>query len=167
MMSNKTFDRFLFFALFFMAYAFFGNLYEEIVLVPNHLTNPSAVLSAYHRYFVLSNPVYYFVPVTQLAIVVVVILFFKSEDGRQKELLKKAVIYCLLSVVVTAFIVTQINLKLFSPEFVPYADELYTLSIMWLVGNTLRMIFVGGSLYFILKTYVHRQAIVKYDYRIS
>ena len=32
MMSNKTFDRFLFFALFFMADAFFGNLYEEIVL---------------------------------------------------------------------------------------------------------------------------------------
>lgn len=166
-MKNDMFDRFLFFALFFMAYAFFGNLYEEIVLIPNHFTNPSAVLAAYHRYFVFSNPTYYFVPLTQLAIVVVVVLFFKSHEGKQKELLKRAVIFCLLSVVVTGFIVTQINLKLFSPQLVQQTEMLYTLSVMWLIGNTLRMILVGGSLYFVLKTYVYRQAMVSREYRVS
>ncbi len=158
-MKNKTFDRFLFFALFFIAYAFFGNLYEEIVLIPNHFTNPSVVLAAYHRYFVLSNPTYYFVPITQIAIVVVVVLFFKSQEGKQKKLLKKAVIFCLLSVVVTGFIVTQINLKLFSPQFIQQTEMLYTLSIMWLIGNTLRMILVGGALYFLLQTYIFRQTL--------
>lgn len=162
-MKHKTFDRLLFFALFFLAYWFFGNLYEEIVLVPNHLTNPFDVLTAYQRYFVLSSPTYYFVPLTQIAMFVVFFLYFKAEEGEEKDMLKKASIFGLLSLAVTAVIVTQINLKLFSPDFAQYQSELFNLSTMWLIGNMFRMFFVGGCLYFVGKTYLLRQ-ILKAQY---
>ena len=163
-MKNKTFDRLLFFSLFFLAYWFFGNLYEEIVMVPNHLTNPLDVLTAYHRYFVLSNPTYYFVPLTQLAILVVFLLDFKANDERQKRFLRKATIFGALSLVVTAFIVTQINLKLFSSDINQYQNALFDLSVFWLLGNGLRVIFVGGTLYFVGKTYLLRQSLKVHGY---
>lgn len=156
-MQNKTFDRLLFFALIFLAYWFFGNLYEEIVLVPNHLINSFEVLTAYHQYFVLSEPTYYFVPLTQTAVLVVFLLYWKSGDGEQKGLLRKAAVFGLLSLVITAIIVTQINAKLFAANVTHYQDILFDLSVMWLVGNLVRMFLVGGCLYFVWKTYILRQ----------
>ena len=159
-MQNKTFDRLLLFALIFLAYWFFGNLYEEIVLVPNHLTNPSEVLTAYHQYFVLSGPTYYFVPLTQTAVLVVFLLYWKSGEGEQMRLLQKAAVFGLLSLLVTALIVTQINFKLFAEDFAQYQDVLFALSVMWLLGNLLRMVLVGGCLYFIWKTYMLRHTVL-------
>jgi hypothetical protein len=71
-MQDRMFGRLLGFALFFMAYWFFGNLYEEIVMVPNHLVNPLYRLEGYQQYFHVVNPVFYFVPFTQLAVLVTI-----------------------------------------------------------------------------------------------
>lgn len=156
-MPHKTFDRLLLISLFFMTQWFFGNVYEEIVMVPNHLGDTYKTLTGYVTYFHTSNPVFYFVPFTQLAVLVVIFLYFKCDDPIPKNLLKKASVYGILAIILTAVIVTQINIKIFSANFGDYKDQLYTLSVFWLIGNALRIFLVGTSIYYAGKVYILRQ----------
>lgn len=68
-------------------------------------------LRAYQQYFKISIPIYYFVPLTQLTVFVIWFLNFRTADGKRKHLLKKASIFDLLSILITAVIVTWINIK--------------------------------------------------------
>ena len=153
-MQSKTYNQLLLFSMFFMAYWFFGNLYEEIVLAPNNLVNPFDALSHWQSYFTVSNQIYYYVPFTQIAIIVLCILYFKTEDKTQKQLLKKASIFGLLAIAISIVIITQLNTKLFfGNNLAKYKDQLYILSIIWLIGNTIRLYLVASSFYYIFKTY--------------
>jgi hypothetical protein len=156
-MKNKMFNRLLAFSLFFLAHWFFGNLYEEIVLAPNQLTNAYEALKSWQGYFTITNQIYYYVPFTQIAVFVICFLYFKSDNKIEKALLKKASIYGLLSIAITVLIVTQLNLKLFFGDVDKYKQEIFSLSVIWLIGNAIRLYLVGNSLYFTFKTYILRQ----------
>lgn len=156
-MQIKTFNRLLVFSLFFLAQWFFGNLYEEIVLAPNQLTNSYEALKNWQSYFTITNQIYYYVPFTQIAVFVVCYLYFRTTNQPEKQLLKKASIFGLLSLIMTMYIVTQLNLKLFFGDIEKYKSEIYSLSVMWLIGNAIRLYLVGSSLYFTFKTYLLRQ----------
>ncbi|GAB3898835.1 DUF1772 domain-containing protein [Larkinella knui] len=158
-MQDKTFDRLVAFALFFMAHWFFGNLYEEIVLAPNQLTDSYEALKGWQNYFKITNQIYYYVPFTQLAVVATTVLYFKSTGEKQKNLLKKAVITGWIAIFLTILIVTQLNLKLFFGDLEKYQHKLFTLSVIWLIGNAIRLYFVGASLFYVLKTYSLRQSL--------
>lgn len=158
-MQIKNFNRLLMFSLFFMAHWFFGNLYEEIVLAPNQLTNSYEALKNWQNYFTITNQIYYYVPFTQIAVFVVCYLYFKSQGKVEKALLKKASIFGLLSIGITAVIVTQLNLKLFFGDLDKYKDEIFILSVIWLIGNAIRLYLVGSSLYYTFKVYTLRQSI--------
>jgi hypothetical protein len=157
-MQRNTFNRLLTFSFFFMAYWFFGNLYEQIVLAPNQLTNSFDALLCWQNYFTVTNQIYYYVPFTQLAVVVLCFLYFKENDIRRKTFLKKASIFGLLAIAITIIIVTQLNLKLFFGDIEKYKEELFTLTVIWMIGNTIRLYLVGTSLYYLFKTYLHVQA---------
>ncbi len=109
-MQGKTYNALLTFSLFFLAHWFFGNLYEEIVLAPNQLTNSYQALKNWQGYFTITNQIYYYVPFTQIAVVIVCFLYVNSSNKTEKLLLKKASIFGLLSILITALIVTQLNL---------------------------------------------------------
>jgi amino acid transporter len=159
-MPTKLFDRLLIFSLFFLALWFFGNLYEEILIAPNHIRNAYEKLQHWHGFFTEINQIYYYVPFTQLAVVIAFILYKKSNDNEEKFLLKKASIYGFLGIAITAIIVTQLNLKLYvgiGNNIDQYRDQLQMLSIIWLIGNAIRLYFVGTAILYILKVYVHRQ----------
>lgn len=156
-MRHQTFNTLLFLYLFFMAQWFFGNVYEEIVMVPNHLIDTFNTLTGYVAYFHITNPVFYFVPFTQLAIIIVLILYSKCDEMNQKRLLKKASIFGIIAILLTVVIVTQINVKIFSANFANYQDQLYTLSVFWLLGNAVRIFLVGASIYYAGKVYILRQ----------
>ena len=156
-MKANLFNRLLLFSLFFLAHWFFGNLYEEIVLAPNQLTNSYQALKSWQSYFTVTNQIYYYVPFTQLAVVIIWYLYSKSTDEAEKTLLKKAGIFGLLSILLTALIVTQLNLKLFFGDIDKYKQEIFSLSVVWLIGNALRIYLVGSALYFTFKTYLLRQ----------
>lgn len=156
-MKNIIFNRLLFFSLFFLTHWFFGNLYEEIVLAPNQLTNSYEALKNWQGYFTISNQIYYYVPFTQIAVFLVCYLYFKTEDKTEKALLKKASVFGLLSIALTAIIVTQLNVKLFFGDLDKYKEQIFTLSLIWLIGNAIRLYLVGSSLYYIFKTYILRQ----------
>lgn len=155
-MQSKTFDRLLMFSLFFMAYWFFGNLYEEIVLAPNQLDNSYEKLVAWQNYFTVTDQLFYYVPFTHIAVIVLGILYYQSSHKQEKALLKKASIYGVLSICITVLIVTQLNLKLFFGDLEKHKHQIFSLSVLWLIGNALRLILVGSSMYFIFKTYTTR-----------
>jgi hypothetical protein len=156
-MKNATFNKLLIFSLFFMAHWFFGNFYEEIVLAPNQLTNSYEALKNWQGYFTITNQIYYYVPFTQLAVFVICYLYFKTKDNTEKILLKKASIFGLLSIAITVIIITQLNLKLFFGDLEKYKSQVYTLSVVWLIGNGIRLYLVGSTLYYTFKTYLLRQ----------
>lgn len=156
-MKAKTFNRLLLFSAFFLAHWFFGNLYEEIVLAPNQLTNSYEALKKWQSYFTITNQVYYYVPFTQIAVFVACYLYFKAIDKTEKSLLKKASIFGLFSIGITVIIVTQLNVKLFFGDLDKYKNQIYQLSVIWLIGNLVRLYLIGSSLYFVLKTYLFRK----------
>lgn len=156
-MKTMLFNRLLLFSLFFLAHWFFGNLYEQIVLAPNQLTNSYEALKNWQGYFTVSNQIYYYVPFTQIAVFVVCYLYFKTKDNREKILLKKASIFGLLSIIITVVIITQLNLKLFFGDLNKYKEQVYDLSVIWLFGNGVRLYLVGSSLYYTFKAYLLRQ----------
>ncbi len=153
-MTNKSLNRLYAFSLFFLAQWFFGNLYEEIVLAPNQLTNAYEALKNWQGYFTITNQIYYYVPFTQAAVFAVFFLYLKSSNEEEKRLLKKASIFGLLSIFMTVLIVTRLNLKLFFGDIEKYKEEIFSLSVLWLIGNAIRLYLVGSSLYFTFKTYL-------------
>jgi len=153
-MKTQTFNRLLLFSLFFMALWFFGNLYEEVVLVPNQLTNSYERLQHWQHFIVISNPIYFYVPFTPLAVLSTCLLYFRVSDIQQKRFLKRASVFGILGIIIGVVIITQINFKIFFGDLDKYRDQLFILSVMWLIGNAIRLYFVGSSLYYIFKTYI-------------
>jgi hypothetical protein len=141
-------------ALAGLAQWFFGNLYEEVVLAPNGLVNSYAQLKCWHGYFVVTNPIYYYVPFTQLAVGIVWYLWFTQKHPAIKKLLRRASVYGLLSLALTAVIITQLNLKLFFGNLDLVKDQLYQLSLIWLVANGVRLLLVGATLGYTFKSYL-------------
>ena len=158
-MTNKLFNNLLLFSLFGIAMWFFGNLYEAIVIGPNMLTDTLVRMGHWQNYFVVTNPIYFYVPVTQLATVILIILFFKT-DGQKavlKRLLKLATLFQVVSILLSIYIITQINLKLFFGDLTRYADSLSSMALVWNVLNIIRVVLVGVALVFVFKAYLETQ----------
>ena len=138
---------------------FFGNLYEAIVIGPNMLIDSVHRLQAWQEFFVLTNPIFFYVPVTQLATIVLVVLFIKTPDGRAeiKRFLKWASILQVVSIILSIYIITQINLKLFFGDLSKISSEVFQMALMWNVLNIVRVFLVGVALCFIFKAYIRTQ----------
>jgi hypothetical protein len=143
---------------FFYAQWFFGNLYEQIVIAPNHLTDSYEAIQKWKGFFKISNPIFFYVPFTQLAVVICCLLYSKSPHPDEKKLLGKACVFAILAVMLTIVIVTQLNLKLFFGEIEKYKDQYFRLSVFWLIGNGIRLFLVGSALYFVTKVGLRRAA---------
>ena len=141
-------------ALAGLAQWFFGNLYEEVVLAPNGLVNTYEQLKCWHGYFVVTNPIYYYVPFTQFAVGIVWYLYFTQKNPATRKLLLRASVYGFLALALTAVIVTQLNLKLFFGNLHLIKDELYRLSVLWLIANGVRLVLVGATLGYTFKSYL-------------
>jgi hypothetical protein len=141
-------------ALAGLAQWFFGNLYEQIVLVPNSLVSSYAQHRCWQAYFVVTNPIYYYVPFTQLAVCLVWYLCFTQKHPEIKKLLYRASLYGLLALALTAVIVTQLNLKVFFGNLDLIKDQLYQLSLIWMIANGVRLVLVGATLGYTFKSYL-------------
>ncbi len=141
-------------ALAGLAQWFFGNLYEEVVLAPNGLVNSYAQLKCWHGYFVVTNPIYYYVPFTQFAVGIVWYLYFTQKSREIKKRLFRASLLGLLALALTAVIITQLNLKVFFGDLDPIRDQLYGLSLTWMIANGVRLVLVGATLGYAFKSYL-------------
>ena len=138
---------------------FFGNLYEAIVITPNILENSIQRLHSFQAFFVVTNPVFFYVPISQLAIIAIVIVYFKTPVRmiELKRKLKRAVIFLLIAFVLSIYIITQINMKLFFGDLEKYASEVPTKALLWNILNIIRLILLATSLTYIFKSYIQVQ----------
>lgn len=137
--------RVIHFTLFGLALWFFGNLYEEIILMPNWLAAPIDVLTVYNRYYSVVIQYHYYVPITQLAVIVLVVLCFTSNPARQlaEADLRRAAIWGSLGIALTAWIVLSLNLDLFIGELKLSQAEAHQKGLIWMIGNAVRLFCVG------------------------
>ncbi len=144
---DKSTLQWLHFALFGLALWFFGNLYEEVILMPNWLVAPLDVLTAYNRYYTVVIQYHYYVPITQLSVLILVVLCFTNNPARQlaRTELRWAAIWGTLGIALTAWIVLSLNLDLFIGELKLSEAEAHTKGLIWMIGNAVRLFCVGLS----------------------
>ncbi|PBQ30577.1 hypothetical protein CNR22_01915 [Sphingobacteriaceae bacterium] len=71
-------------------------------------------------------------------------------------MLKVAGSYGFFSIAITVLIITQLNLKLFFGDLEKYREDIFSLSVIWLIGKGIRLLLVGTTLYYTVKTYLLR-----------
>lgn len=156
-MSNKIQPNLLLFALFGIVMWFFGNLYEGIVITPNLLSNPAERMQHWQHFFVITNPIFFYIPIAPIAILATVIQYFKTI--REKIVLRKhmryACVFLIFAFVVSIFIISQINLKLFYGNIEAMSPgTIYKLSILWNSLNIVRLLFLGLTIYHLFQAYI-------------
>ncbi|WP_157579065.1 hypothetical protein [Spirosoma montaniterrae] len=152
-MKTQTTLRWLNFALFGLALWFFGNLYEEVILMPNWLVAPLDVLQAYNRYYTVVIQYHYYVPITQVAVIVLIVCCFTANPARQQagRDLGRAAIWGTIALVLTAWIVLSLNLDLFIGQLTLTETEAHRKGLIWMLGNGVRLICVGLSLWYTIR----------------
>ncbi len=158
-LSTRAVSRLLRFALFGLALWFFGNLYEEVVLMPNWVVASFDTLRVYTGYFRVVIQYHYYVPLTQLAVVTLLVLAYRAEPHLLplRPALRRAGGWGLAGVALTVPIVVFLNTQLFIGKLSLTEAEAHRLGWYWLAGNLLRLGCVGAALRYALRAYVQHQ----------
>jgi hypothetical protein len=163
-MKTRHFNTLLLFSLFGITLWFFGNLYEAVVIVPNMLENSVAKAHAWQAFFTTTNPVFFYVPLAPLATVAAIILYFRVRKASTvlKSQLRIAAICSVLALAIGAYIIIQINLKLFFGDIGKYAGELHGLAVLWNILNGVRVILLAVAVTHLFRAYMwlvrHKEA---------
>lgn len=158
-MKKRSFNRFLLFSLFGIALGFFGTLYEGLVLIPKML-NPSAERMAFWKQFYsVVNPVVYYIPLLPLAAITVVFLYFKTapESKVLKRNLMLAVILQAVSLLITFYIVNQVNLKMYFCNVEKYSSVIPGKTLLVNILSPLRLMITALAMNFVFKAYLTAQ----------
>jgi hypothetical protein len=140
-------------ALLFHLQWMFGNIYEEI-LIPNSVVASTEALNNYNKFFSLTEPYYYYVPLTQIGTLIVCYAAIMIPMPQAiKRLMRRAALASGLATALTIFIVTQYNLKMFFGDVSHFGDTINRLYLEWAVLNAFRILLVGTAVYFIFKGY--------------
>ncbi len=165
-MRNKLFNNLLLFSLFGIALGFFGMLYEGVVLIPKMLGNTMQRMQFWHNFYLLVNPIVFYIPLLPIATIVLILLYFiTKQKGTVRKQLGKACICQIMTLVLTFYIVTQINLKLYFSEIEKYADVIPYKTLIVNILSVIRLIFSASALFFIFKSYF--KIVVNHDSDLS
>lgn len=145
-MKRKSTEILLALSLLFHLQWFFGNVYEEI-LTPNSIVASAQQLNSYNSYFSVTEPYYYYIPLTQIGFFLVMFLAFfnKGVPAELKPLLRRGALTSGAAIALTAYIVTQYNLKLFFGNVDHFGERIHRLYLEWAILNGVRIILVGGT----------------------
>ena len=162
-MKSKLFNNFLLFSLFGVALGFFGILYEGLVYGPKFLDVSMERMLFWKNFTSVISPIIFYIPCDPLATIVLVGLYFAA--SKQNELLKKqlgwASMLQVTSLVLTFYILTQINFKRSFGDLDKYALEIPAKVILFNVLSTFRIIFAATALAFSFKAYIKTQTIAE------
>jgi hypothetical protein len=124
----------------------FGNLYELNGAIGALLRGPQP--GALVGPFDPGSPFYYFVPASPLALVLAVLLAVRTRSA-PREVARRtctAAVLVAVAAAATAVLVSSVN-----PQFrTPGGDGLPALTLVWLAGNTLRIVCVGLACHLLL-----------------
>lgn len=147
-MKSRLFNNLLLFSLFGIALYFFGILYEGVVYGPKLLDTSMERMLFWRNFTSVISPIIYYVPWVYLATIVLIILYFKTpkEKAELKKRLKWAGIFQIISLVLTIYILLQINFKISFGNLVKYADVIPGKVILFNILSVLRLAFSAISL---------------------
>jgi len=154
-MKTKSFNNLLVFALFGIALYFFGVLYEGVVYGPKMMDTSMDRMLFWKDFTSIISPVIYYVPVVYLATIVLPILYFKTanENTVLKNQLKWASILQISSMILTIYILSQINFKMSFGDLEKYADAIPGKVIVFNLLSTLRIILAAIALMLTFRAY--------------
>lgn len=141
-------------ALVFHLQWFFGNVYEEI-LTPNQIVATTEQVNAYNRFFSLTQPYFYYVPLTQIGFLITLFLAVRPGEvlRAQRRSLRLAAGASALATGLTAYIVTQYNLKMFFGPVDHLGDRIHQLYLEWALLNLARIVLTGAAIAFLFLAY--------------
>jgi len=122
----------------------FGNLYElnEAIGALVHGPAPGALVGPLDA----GSPFYYFVPASPLSLVLAVVLAVGTRATAVAVVTRSAAVLVGVAAVVTAVLVVGVN-----PQFRDStADGLSGLLVVWLAGNTVRIVCVAAACWLLL-----------------
>lgn len=157
-MKNKLFNNLLLITLFGLALGFFGMLYEGVVIVPKMLNLTPAKMQLWHNFYLIINPIIFYVPVVPMATVILIVLYFtekKQNDSRGR--LGLAALSQIVVMALTVYIVTQINLKLYFSDIEKYADLIPAKTFLINILSVIRLIFSATALVSTFRHYIKAQ----------
>jgi hypothetical protein len=158
-MTKKTYANLLLFALLGITLWFFGNLYEGIVITPNLLIDPIGKMYNWQKFFTVTNPIFFYIPLVPIAVLTTIVLYFKTPKEKivLKRHLKYAAIFLIFALGVGIFIITQINFRLFFGNIEKISGEIYKLAVLWNLLNIVRVILLAFTIYHVFKAYIFIQ----------
>jgi hypothetical protein len=156
--KNKLFANFLLFSLFGIALGFFGMLYEAVVIIPKMLDATSEKMLFWHSYYSIINPMVYYIPIVPVATILLVLLYFSAATQSDfKKWIGRGLIFQLITLGLTVYIISQINLKLYFGNIEKYAEIIPTKTFVINVLSIVRLVFSAIALFIVFKTYIKTQ----------
>jgi hypothetical protein len=128
-----------------LAWWFFGNLYEAVVLSPNWASDTADRMQDFHDFTVRTGPTLYFVPVTQLATVLLWVLLVLNRLPQARRAYRLAGLVALLATAVNVVVVTGVVPELFGDPSAVAPDRLAELALRWNVLNVVRLLLTGAA----------------------
>jgi hypothetical protein len=159
-MKPKLFNNLLLFALFGVALGFFGILYEGIVYGPKFLDTSMDRMLFWKSFTTIISPLAYYTPWVGLGTLTLVILYFIAPKQKTilKNNLKWASLLQVLSLVVTFYILTQINFKESFGNLDTYATAIPGKVILFNILSVFRIVLVAIALAFLFKGYIQNSS---------
>ncbi|RIV21587.1 hypothetical protein DYU11_19500 [Fibrisoma montanum] len=141
---------FLGFTLFGLAHWFFGNLYETVAFTPNTLADPATALTHWNAFTKVTNPVWYFVPMSPLTFLAALGAYWtgRGQSNSLRRSLLATLLFTSAGVLLTVYIVTQINLKVFFSGADLLATREQVNQLVWrgMPWGIMRLICIGAAL---------------------
>jgi hypothetical protein len=158
-MRTKVFNNLLLFSLFGIALGFFGILYEGIMYGPKLLnTSPDGMLF-WKSFTSTISPLGFYIPWDPLATIVLIILYFST--SKERPLLKKrlgwSAVLQITSLLLTLYILTQINFKRSFGDLDEYAVEIPFKVVLFNILSVCRIILAAIAIAFSFKSYIQTQ----------
>jgi hypothetical protein len=148
--SGRRFRVFLAITLFGFAEWFFGNAYEQVVIIPNlWWGDPLIKLASFRAFFETSNPIYFYVPVLPFTILAQATALYLawSAPARRRRLLASTG-FLVAALALAAFIIVYINLYIFFGPIPTDASVVHRLVLLWTCLNFIRMALVASAFAF-------------------
>jgi hypothetical protein len=160
-MKARLFNNLLLFSLFGITLGFFGVLYEGVVYGPKFLDTSIERMLFWKSFTSVISPIPFYIPWDPLAAVIALTLFFIT--SKQQVLIKKqlkwASIFQIASLVLTFYILFQINFKQSFGNLEKYAAEIPFKVILFNILSICRISFAAIAMSFAFKAYIQTQKV--------
>lgn len=158
-MKNKLFNNLLLFSLFGIALGFFGILYEGSVYGPKMLDDSKIRMLFWKDFYMVITPLVYYIPLVPLATVTLVILYFNTpkENAELKSRLKIGGLFQIGSLILTLYIIKQLNLKLYFSNIDKYGSVIPAKAILFNILSVCRVALTTIALITVFRAYIQNQ----------